>query len=673
MKQSLRMFYLVICTAVVCASDSLAQAEGRRLALVIGVSAYDPLSRLDQSLEDAREVGEVLDEKAGFEVTQIMDATSAALRRQVTDFAAKVEPSDVVVIYYGGHGVQYDGHNYLLPSDYPDDASQLTTLALSASELLETIGSKRPLIKLLILDACRNSPLSGVADPGLAEMKPDAFGTGTRIEFAASTGQTAADGLFAAHLVTELARPGLDVEDVFRNVRASVAKASSGMQTPMSATMLTVNFYFMPAQTTSPGDALANLERVSAAMPRGELGQTAALQALVQQQQSLAGTDLFEGLSLEAGTFNRVDLAGALLAGTNFSGSALRNANFTNANLSFGILSGADLSEATADSAAFAFAQADSATFTSARARGSKWFAARAHRAVFKGANLEGAGFAFADLRGAVFDGANLTGAVFLGSDLRGAVFDGAILDNTDFTGSRIDAGALTGAQSREACQLLSTVGGTVKVVGIEPIPSSRFSGGYEYSRFHDNRYIFRLAPNSFGGCEPRVLGDIGWFPVSHSGGEDHIRDDFGFRLSHKLLEQSGRRAEIRTRIAQHFEWLYPFPAGRYTATIAAADVPLEQRGLAGRWSIDFMDDGKLIFESGGEPPIEARYEKRTDYRFTITGETGPFQCGRAPAEYRWFLTAKGNLQVASYPLDGCAKRSIVLQAHDWMPKPAPQ
>ena len=678
MKSHLRMICFAFSCILACMSDARAQAEGRRLALVIGISAYDTLPRLNESLDDAWAVGEVLKEKAGFDVTRIMDATSASLRRQVADFAGEVQAGDVVVIYYAGHGVQSSGRNYLIPSDYPDDASLLTTLALSANELLEAIGSKRPLIKLLILDACRNSPLSGVVNTGLAQMEPAAFGAGTRIEFAASSGQAATDGLFAKHLVNELVRPGLDVDDVFRNVRASVASASHGLQTTMSASQLTVNFYFMPAQTTSPGDALADLRRVSAEMPRGEMGQTAALQAMVQQQQSLAGTDLLEGLSFRAGTFNRIDLSSARLTGTEFSGAALRNSDLTRASLLFAALTGADLSETAADSAAFAFAHADSARFANARASGSTWFAARAHHADFKGANLTGAGFAFADLRGAAFDGANLTNAVFLGSDLRGATFAGAVLGSTDFTGSRLDARALSDGQAREACQLEVPVvpegmyGHVLSVVVIEPITNSRFNGGVEYSRFNESQHLFRLPSNAFGACERRIVRESAWFPLWRNRAGVHVKTDISFRMPHELLEQAGRRDEIRSRISQQLEWLYPFPSGEFIADITAAHIPPAAGRWTGRWSMKFMEDGRLMLDRVGEPPIVANYEKQPRYRFSITGESGPFRCDPTPVDYRWFLTPEGNLKLISYPADGCVDRALVLQAHEWIPRPGP-
>jgi uncharacterized protein YjbI with pentapeptide repeats len=676
-----RITYLIlaVASAVVWASAAVGtQPEGRRLALVIGTSGYEALASLDHAVNDAWNIADALRREAKFDVTPVMDATAVVLRQQVADFAAKVGAKDEVVIYYAGHGVQVQGRNYLLPSDFPNDAGQLETRALAADELLGTIAAQRPAFTLLILDACRTSPVRGVAADGLAPMEPKAFGPGTRIEFAASAGQAAQDGLFAKHLAVELTTPGRDVGDVFRSVRARVSEESRGRQTTLSADQLTVNFYFIPAQLPSLGEALATMERIALAMPRGDLGQTVALQALVQEGRSLAGTQLLEGLSFKAGRLSRADLSRALLAGTEFDDTSLQGVNLSGASLSFATLSNADLSDATLEAATFGFAQAQAANFSGAHAGGSAWFATRARGARFNGADLRGAGFMFADLRDAVFDGANLTGTLFVGSDLRGASFGGAVFGNTDLTGSHLDAGTLTAAQRRDACEMDAPVvppgryGHLLSVVGTEPIPNSRFDGGIEYSRFHQSQHLFMLPSNDLGECRPRKVRESGWFPIWQQRGQDHLQTDIHFRLSHKLLEQTGRRSEVEARIADHLEWLYPFPAGAYWTNVSAEDVPSEHRSLAGAWSLDFRPDGTLRLDSIGRSPVDLRYEKEPRYSMVISGESGLLQCGRGAAEYRWFLTPQMHLRLVASPHDACVARGLLLQKSEWAPDTRP-
>jgi uncharacterized protein YjbI with pentapeptide repeats len=654
-------------------TEAQAQAEGRRLALVIGISGYAPLPRLALPFTDADTVSKVLAGAGKFKVTQIMDPTAASFRSEIAEFVETVQPNDIVVIYYAGHGVQRQNRNYLLPIDFPADVGQLNSKAIAIDELLNMIDTKQPAIKLLILDACRNSPLPG-ADNGLAEMDSRGFGAGTRIEFAAFAGRTAADGLYARHLVAELVKPGQDVDGVFRNVRARVVRDSRGQQTPSSTTQLTVNFFFVPAQMASPGEALAVLQRVASTMPRAELGQTAALQSLIQQDHSLAGTELLEGLAFVGGAFNRIDLSRARLAGAQFDRSQLQDATLTGATLSFATMNHTNLSRATMNNASFGFVEADSALARETQAAGSTWFAARARAANFAKSNLRGAGFMLSDLRNADFTGADLTGAVFVANDLRGAQFTGATIANTDFTGSLIDASAFTPAQRRGACQMnlpvvpAGTFGHVLTVVVIEPIPNNRFSGGYEYSRFHESQHIFRFPPAGLGPCQPRTLTDNGWFPIWQSRGQDQLRNDLSFRLTQKLLQQAGRRSEIRSRIQQQLEWAYPFPTGELRVTIATTDVPPEQRALAGSWRLSFQADGRLLLQRDGSPATTGRYEKRPPYKLSISVDSQLLGCGPTPVDYNWYLTPQNSLKLIAYPGDSCVNRSLVLQKMEWQP-----
>ena len=100
----------------------------------------------------------------------------------------------------------------------------------------------------------------------------------TYIEFAATDGKIATDdGLFARHLSAELARPGLGVEAVFRNVRERVATETKQAQVPISFSQLSgqVNFFFV-APAASGSDPLALLERTAAAMAQGAVGSSNA-------------------------------------------------------------------------------------------------------------------------------------------------------------------------------------------------------------------------------------------------------------------------------------------------------------------------------------------------------------------------------------------------------------
>src|SRR5258708_4485223 len=100
----------------------VAPVEGqgrRRLALVIGNRDYKDknLVRITPAYEDAHDVDVEL-QRLGFLVSVRHDMTLERLITEVDTFRQKVQPGDLALIYYSGHGVQLDEENYLLPVDY---------------------------------------------------------------------------------------------------------------------------------------------------------------------------------------------------------------------------------------------------------------------------------------------------------------------------------------------------------------------------------------------------------------------------------------------------------------------------------------------------------------------------------------------------------------------------
>ena len=88
----------------------------RRIALVIGIGAYQNAPPLANPVADARDIGEAL-RRLGFEVEEAFEPDFRGLARAVREFGIKAQRADVAVIYYAGHGVQVGRENYLLPVD----------------------------------------------------------------------------------------------------------------------------------------------------------------------------------------------------------------------------------------------------------------------------------------------------------------------------------------------------------------------------------------------------------------------------------------------------------------------------------------------------------------------------------------------------------------------------
>src|SRR6195952_59348 len=109
----LRGFSLAAALVLVCQPASAA----KRVALVLGNSAYQNVARLPNPVNDGAAIAATLKD-AGFDVVDSRrDLATAETRRALRDFADKARDADIAVVYYAGHGIEVDGTNYLIPVD----------------------------------------------------------------------------------------------------------------------------------------------------------------------------------------------------------------------------------------------------------------------------------------------------------------------------------------------------------------------------------------------------------------------------------------------------------------------------------------------------------------------------------------------------------------------------
>ena len=252
-----------------------AQAQTRRVALVVGNANY-PQKPLANPVNDATDLAAAL-RRLGFEVLERQNRSADELRRDLADFQDKLSPGAVGLFYFAGHGVQGGrGLNYLLPVgvDYRRERDA-ELYGLEAGTVLRRMEESGAALNLVILDACRDSPLPSegrsTASRGLGRMDAP---TGSLIAFATAPGSTADEnvrgrnGLYTQHLLRAIEQPGLRLEDVFKRVRRAVETDSNRRQSPEEISKLTSDepFYFRaPAAAAAPAtavvDSLAALAR----------------------------------------------------------------------------------------------------------------------------------------------------------------------------------------------------------------------------------------------------------------------------------------------------------------------------------------------------------------------------------------------------------------------------
>ncbi len=233
----------------------------KRVALVIGNAGYKSIP-LKNPLNDAVAVEAEL-KKIGFTTRLAKDTGWQNLNETVREFIAHTQDAEARVIFYAGHGAQIRGKNYLIPVDLQmEGEDELVQHSLNVSEVLDRLGRNSKGINVVILDACRNNPLSNVAltadgrkikvrgaAPGFATVQAP---PGTLLAFSTSPGNVADDkaggdnSLYTKHLLRHLAAPGVALEQMFKRVRIDVLQESQQKQIPWEQGNLTVDFCFKP-------------------------------------------------------------------------------------------------------------------------------------------------------------------------------------------------------------------------------------------------------------------------------------------------------------------------------------------------------------------------------------------------------------------------------------------
>jgi uncharacterized caspase-like protein len=258
------------------ASFANSEPSGRRVALVVGNAAYRHAPHLTNATRDADAVAQLF-RTAGFEAVKASnDLSNSDFKRALGDFRGVSQASDIAVVYYSGHGIQFGEQNYLIPVDAtPLRESDARDEAVSLESVIEAIKPARRL-RLVLLDACRDNPflakmervrITAQRSPstgGLA--RPEPSQSETLIAYAAKNGSTCADGdrdhsPFTMALIKHIAEPGLDIRLAFGRVRDEVLKTTSNRQEPfVYGSLGGAVVSLAPALAVPKPAALANLK-----------------------------------------------------------------------------------------------------------------------------------------------------------------------------------------------------------------------------------------------------------------------------------------------------------------------------------------------------------------------------------------------------------------------------
>ncbi len=226
------------------------------LALIIGNADYSlGKNKLVNAVNDANDFSQKLG-KLGFIVNNPTDCNRDSFDREIRKFGGDLKKYDIGLFYFSGHGLQIDGENYLtaIDTNFGDTISAKHT-SFPLNEIIEYMQAAKPIIKILILDACRDNPLPNqyrsIQEVGLAPIHAP---KGTIIAFSTSPGEKAMDhgagrnSIFTGALLNHIDDVNISIEDFFKRVRTSVYTLSNGKQTSWEHTSLIGNFCFNSGQ-----------------------------------------------------------------------------------------------------------------------------------------------------------------------------------------------------------------------------------------------------------------------------------------------------------------------------------------------------------------------------------------------------------------------------------------
>jgi uncharacterized caspase-like protein len=214
-----------------------------RVALVIGNGHYpDASAPLAQPINDARGLTAALRGK-GFDVDVVEDATRDDMDRAIARLKNKIKPDTVVMLFFGGYGVQVGRESFMIPVDARIwKEADVRRDGVSIEQVLDAMTEKGAKAKLVVVDASRRNPYERRFRSYSHGLAPISVPENALILTSATPGKVADDsnGQYSV-LVTELLN-NLNSQSgaatAFNKTRISVSRASDGEQVPQVSSSL---------------------------------------------------------------------------------------------------------------------------------------------------------------------------------------------------------------------------------------------------------------------------------------------------------------------------------------------------------------------------------------------------------------------------------------------------
>jgi Uncharacterized protein containing caspase domain len=211
-------------------------------SLIIGINNYKHFPPLESCINDATDIHSFLVAN-GFDSKLVIDLSQKELIEQIKEFRDSISDDTVSVIFFAGHGLQDDKHNFLVVAD--SDVKSTMDIKYNCVHLDDLfITQSKSNIHIIILDACRNNPFSSGGrgfTVGLSKVSPPA---GTLIAFSTSPNAASLErpgernGIFTKNLLKNIQAADLPIELVLKNTRNDVVNDTQERQVPWEESSL---------------------------------------------------------------------------------------------------------------------------------------------------------------------------------------------------------------------------------------------------------------------------------------------------------------------------------------------------------------------------------------------------------------------------------------------------
>lgn len=239
--------------AIAFEQGEAAIAKGSKIALVIGNGRYpDANAPLAQPINDARALTATL-RRSGFDVDVVEDASKDDMRRAVARLQSKVKPDTMVMLYFGGYGVQAGRESYMIPVDAKIwKEADVRRDGVSIESVLEAVSEKGARAKLVVVDASRRNPYERRFRAYSHGLAPITAPDNALILTSATPGKVADDSkgthsVLMTELLKELNPQLAGVESAFNKSRIAISRATAGEQVPSVSSSLLEDVGFAAA------------------------------------------------------------------------------------------------------------------------------------------------------------------------------------------------------------------------------------------------------------------------------------------------------------------------------------------------------------------------------------------------------------------------------------------